>query len=143
MTDWEVIEQHVQNMEEALAQLRKYQNIPYEDFKRDLGLKWIVEKGLEILVQNLLDIGAHILSSELKNDWEDYGEIISKLGIHGVIPPEFSEQIKGMAGLRNILVHEYLKIDVAKLIDYLKHRLGDFIQFIKYIQEYRTRLLKK
>ena len=29
MTDWEVIEQHIQNMEEALVQLRKYQNIPY------------------------------------------------------------------------------------------------------------------
>jgi len=143
MTDWEVIEQHVENMEEALAQLRKYQNIPYEDFKRDLGLIWIVEKGLEILVQNLLDIGAHILSSELKNDWEDYGEIISKLGIHGVIPPEFSEQIKGMAGLRNVLVHEYLKIDVEKLIDYLNHRLGDFVQFIKYIREYQTVPLQK
>ena len=143
MTDWEVIEQHVQNMEEAMAQLRKYQSIPYEKFKRDLGLIWIVEKGLEILVQNLLDIGAHILSSELKNDWEDYGEIISKLGKHGIIPPEFSEQIKGMAGLRNVLVHEYLKIDVEKLIDYLNHRLGDFVQFIKYIREYQTVPLQK
>jgi uncharacterized protein YutE (UPF0331/DUF86 family) len=143
MTDWEVIEQHVQSMEEALAQLRKYQNIPYEDFKRDLGLIWIVEKGLESLVQNLLDIGAHILSSELKNDWEEYGEIISKLGKHGVIPPEFSGQIKGMAGLRNILVHEYLKIDVERLIDYLNNRLGDFIQFIKYIREYQRAALKK
>jgi len=31
-----------------------------------------------------------------------------------------------MAGLRNILVHEYLRIDVERLIDFLKQRLGDF-----------------
>jgi len=137
MTDWEVIEQHIQNMEEALVQLRKYQNIPYEDYKRDLGLTWIVEKGLEILAQNLLDIGAHILSSDLQNDWEDYGEIISKLGKHGVIPQEFSEEIKGMAGLRNILIHEYLKIDIKRLVEYLNNRLGDFVKFIKYIRKYQ------
>ena len=137
MTDWEVIEQHIQNMEEALVQLRKYQNIPYGDFKRDLGLTWIVEKGLEILAQNLLDIGAHILSSDLQNDWEDYGEIISKLGKHGVIPQEFSEEIKGIAGLRNILIHEYLKIDIKRLVEYLNNRLGDFVQFIKYVREYQ------
>jgi len=38
---------------------------------------------LEILIQNLLDIGAHLLASEIKNDWEDYVEIIVKLGRHG------------------------------------------------------------
>jgi uncharacterized protein YutE (UPF0331/DUF86 family) len=31
------------------------------------------------VIQNLLDIGAHLLSSEIKNDWNDYAEIIIKL----------------------------------------------------------------
>ena len=103
----------------------------------------IVEKGLEILIQNLLDIGAHLLAPEIKNDWEDYGEVILKLGKHGVIPQEFSDRIKGMAGLRNILIHEYLRIDLNKLFDYLKYRLEDFIQFIRYIREYQRSSLKK
>jgi uncharacterized protein YutE (UPF0331/DUF86 family) len=143
MPNWEVIEQHIQNMEEALAQLGKYRNISFEEFRKDLSLIWIVEKGLEILIQNLLDIGAHLLASEIKNDWEDYGEVILKLGKHGVIPQEFVDQIKGMAGLRNILIHEYLRIDLNKLFDYLKYRLEDFIQFIRYIREYQRSSLKK
>jgi uncharacterized protein YutE (UPF0331/DUF86 family) len=102
-----------------------------------------VEKGLEILAQNLLDIGAHVLASDLQNDWEDYGEIISKLGKHGVIPQQFSEEIKGMAGLRNILIHEYLKIDIRRLVEYLNNRLGDFVQFIKYIRQYQKSQLQK
>jgi len=143
MPNWEIIEQHIQNMEEALAQLGKYRNISFNEFQKDLSLVWIVEKGLEILIQNLLDIGAHLLASEIKNDWEDYGEVILKLGKHGVIPQEFSDQIKGMAGLRNILIHEYLRIDLNKLFDYLKYRLEDFIQFIRYIREYQRSSLKK
>ncbi len=143
MPNWEIIEQHIQNMEEALAQLGKYRNISFNEFQKDLSLVWIVEKGFEILIQNLLDIGAHLLASEIKNDWEDYGEVILKLGKHGVIPQEFVDQIKGMAGLRNILIHEYLRIDLNKLFDYLKYRLEDFIQFIRYIREYQRSSLKK
>jgi uncharacterized protein YutE (UPF0331/DUF86 family) len=143
MPNWEIIEQHIQNMEEALAQLSKYKNISLEEFQKDLGLIWIVEEGLEILIQNLLDMGGHLLASEIKNDWEDYGEVISKLGQHGIIPKEFSERIKEMAGLRNILIHEYLKIDLSKLFDYLEYRLEDFIQFVKYIREYKKSLVKR
>lgn len=143
MPNWEIIEQHIQNMEEALTELGRYGNISFEEFQRDLSLRWIVEKGLEILIQNLLDIGAHLLASQIKNDWEDYGEVILKLGKHRVIPQAFSDKIKGMAGLRNILIHEYLKIDLDKLFDYLKYRLEDFVLFIQYIRAYQKSSLKE
>jgi uncharacterized protein YutE (UPF0331/DUF86 family) len=143
MPNWEIIEQHIQNMEEALTELDKYGNISFEEFERDLSLRWIVEKGLEILIQNLLDIGARLLASQIKNDWEDYGEVILKLGKHRVIPQAFSDKIIGMAGLRNILIHEYLKIDLEKLFGYLKYRLEDFVLFIKYIREYQKSSLKE
>lgn len=136
MVDRQVIEAHLQNMEEALANLGRYRNLSLEEFRKDLSLVWIVEKGLEILIQNLLDIGAHILASEIKTDWDDYREIILKLGHHGIIPMDFSERIQGMAGLRNILIHEYLRVDVPKLYEYLKNRLGDFTDYMSYIQEY-------
>lgn len=143
MPNWEIIEQHIQNMEEALTELGRYGNISFEEFQRDLSLRWIVEKGLEILIQNLLDIGAHLLASQIKNDWEDYGEVILKMGKHRVIPQAFSDKIKGMAGLRNILIHEYLKIDLDKLFDYLKYRLEDFVLFIQYIRAYQKSSLKE
>lgn len=136
MLDRQVIEAHLQNMEEALASLGRYRDLSLKDLRKDLSLVWIAEKGLQILIQNLLDIGAHVLASEIKNDWDDYGEIIIKLGHHGILPMDFSERIQGMAGLRNILIHEYLKVDLPKLYDYLKNRLADFTEFMSYIQEY-------
>ncbi len=139
MVDKQVIEQHLQNMEEALANLGRYRDLSLEEFEKDLSLIWIAEKGLQILIQNLLDIGAHLLASEIKNDWDDYGEIILKLGQHGIIPRDFSEKIQGMAGLRNILIHEYLRVDVSKIYDLLKKRMGDFTEFMSYVQSYLER----
>jgi len=139
MLDRQVIEAHLQNMEEALANLGRYRALSLEELRKDLSLVWIAEKGLQILIQNLLDIGAHVLASEIKNDWDDYGEIILKLGHHGIIPMDFSERIHGMAGLRNILIHEYLKVDVPTLHEYLKKRLVDFTDFMSHIQEYLSK----
>jgi len=45
MTDWEIVEEHIQNMEEAITQLIKYRNIPMDEFEKDLSLIWVVEKG--------------------------------------------------------------------------------------------------
>lgn len=136
MVDEQVIERHLQNMEEALANLGRYRDLSLEEFEKDLSLIWIAEKGLQILIQNLLDIGAHLLASEIRNDWDDYGEIILKLGQHGIIPRDFSEKIQGMAGLRNILIHEYLRVDVSKIYDLLKNPMGDFTDFMSYVQSY-------
>lgn len=139
MVDKQVIEQHLQNMEEALANLSRYRNLSLEEFEKDLSLLWIAEKGLQILIQNLLDIGAHLLASEIRNDWDDYAEIILKLGQHRIIPKDFSEKILGMAGLRNILIHEYLRVDVSKIYDLLKNRMEDFTEFMSYVQSYLER----
>jgi uncharacterized protein YutE (UPF0331/DUF86 family) len=136
MVDREVIEAHLQNMEEALANLGRYGDLSLQEFSKDLSLLWITERGLEILIQNLLDIGAHILASDIKNDWDDYRDIILKLGHHGIIPMDFSEKIQSMAGLRNILVHEYLRVDASKLYDYLQKRRGDFTEYMYHIQKY-------
>jgi uncharacterized protein YutE (UPF0331/DUF86 family) len=136
MINLEIIERHLQNMEEALCELAKYKGIPVEKIRDDLGLQWAMEKGLQVLIQNLLDIGAHILSGTFKNDWDDYSEIILKLGTYGVIPPDFSEKIKGMAGLRNILIHDYLRIDLEKLREFISFRLEDFLAFMRFIRDY-------
>jgi len=136
MIDRELIEEHLQKMEEALARLAKYQDLSPEVLNSDLGLQWILEKGLQVLIQNLLDIGAHVLAGGFKNDWDDYSQIIRKLAVHGVIPSAFADKIKGMAGLRNILVHDYLRVDLEKLIEFVQFRLEDFLVFMRLIREY-------
>jgi uncharacterized protein YutE (UPF0331/DUF86 family) len=41
-----------------------------------------------------------------------------------------------MAGLRNILIHEYIRVDVSRIKDMLENHLDDFVEFMRYIQAY-------
>jgi len=44
-----------------------------------------------------------------------------------------------MAGLRNVLVHEYIRVDVAKIYGYLQDRLADFVDFMSHVRNYLER----
>ena len=58
------------------------------------------------------------------------------MGKHGVIPKDFASKIEGMAGFRNILVHDYLEIDPRKVYQNLLNALKDFDEFARYIVGY-------
>lgn len=84
-------------------------------------------------------MGNHILASIGENQIEDYVDIIDKLGERGIIPSEFAKSIRGMAGLRNILVHEYVDLDLKKIYEILQNRLGDFYDFMEYVNRFISR----
>lgn len=68
-----------------------------------------------------------------------YSNIIIKLAELGAILVEFGERIKGMAGFRNILVHEYANVDLTKLVMVLNTGLDDLREFAGYIMQYIDR----
>ena len=53
-----------------------------------------------------------------------------------VISEEFASSAKGMAGLRNLLVHEYSELDMDKLVEVLNNRLDDFSRFSVFVAKY-------
>jgi uncharacterized protein YutE (UPF0331/DUF86 family) len=66
---------------------------------------------------------------------ESYADIIDILGEAGVIPMAFAVRIRGMVGLRNILVHDYLEIDPKELRRHLG-RIRDFERYCQYVIAY-------
>jgi uncharacterized protein YutE (UPF0331/DUF86 family) len=94
---------------------------------------------VQISIQCLLDICHHII---VGNDWprpKDNAEAILTLGEKEVIPLEFARSVVGMANLRNILVHSYLKIDRTLLYEKIQD-ISDFGKFQKHILTYISRI---
>lgn len=100
---------------------------------------WALEYGLQLAIQVVIDVGHHILASLGEHDIGSYVEVALKLGEHGILPLEFSENIKGRVGLRNILVHENVDVDVSQLYSILQGRPGDFRKFAHYSEKYRNK----
>lgn len=84
----------------------------------------------------MLDIGAHLLAARGESDWDEYKEIFLLLGRHGILPERFAKKTAGMAGLRNLLVHEYRRLNLRKIHKHLQKDLGDFERFVKHVRAY-------
>ena len=136
MVKEEVVRRHLKDLEQSIVELQKLQGRSENDLRKDVAFCWSVEHGLQIAIQNVIDIGAHILSSDLKNEWNDYTEVIDKMGQHKMIPEKFSQKIRGFASLRNVIVHRYLDVNLSIIHDVLENHLDNFRQFIGYIEKY-------
>lgn len=107
-----------------------------ENLKEDIIRYWGIERGIHICVECVLDIANIIISSLGLERPDSYRETILTLYKQGVIPEQFAKQIVGMASFRNILVHDYTRVDEDIILDVLKNRLDDFAVFAQYITKW-------
>lgn len=131
-----VLEQKLQELNRYLDELENAKNISRDEFFASLGKQWMICHGLQLSIQTVIDVGNHILAALGENQVEDYVDIIDKLGERHIVPAEFAQSIRAMAGLRNILVHEYTRIDLNKIYDILQNKLNDFHIFIKHVHTF-------
>lgn len=135
MVDKELLSFKLQELERYLAQLKKHQGVTADLIEKDLDQAWIIQHGLQLCIQVVLDIGNHLLA-EAGVSINEYADIFMELARLNIIPEDYALSIRGMAGLRNLLVHEYSTLDMDKLVDALNNRLDDFSKFGAYVVEY-------
>ncbi len=135
MVEKKVVLSKLKELNKYLKQLRKHEGTSKKELEGDLDKLWSVERGLQLCIQIILDIGTHILSEE-GVVIDNYSDIFRELVKLGVIPEGFAKDIKGMAGFRNILVHEYADVDIDIIAKTLNNNLDDFEQFAVYVNNY-------
>jgi len=131
-----VINTRLRRLEKALQVLQQSSKLTYEELISNDVLLSAIERNLQVAIECVLDIGNHIIAEKGFESPDDNEDIIRILGSEGIVPSDFAESIKGIAGFRNILVHEYTGIDYGLLYNYLVNRLDDFREFARYISAY-------
>jgi len=53
-----------------------------------------------------------------------------------VLPSSFAKRFRAVAGLRNVLVHGYLDVDLAVVHRLLNEDLGDFTEFAGHVDRF-------
>ena len=139
MIDKNLIKKKLGELEIYILTLEDLRIYSIKELQNKREKLWSVEHGLQLTVQLVIDMGNHILAAIGEQEIEDYVDVIDKLGERGIIPPEFAQSIRGMAGFRNILIHEYATVDIKKVYHILHNQLDDFRTFAKYVDTYLTR----
>lgn len=134
--DLAVLERRLHHLALAVDRLADYQDLPLDRFESDEGIDWTVLHGLQLCIQAVLDISAHLVAASGTAVPDQYSSSVALLGRLGILPQEFAERIAPMAGFRNILVHQYLDVDMGLVKQVLDEQLDDFRTFGRHIECY-------
>ena len=120
-------------LREALSHLRRHSGATPERLRTDVDLRWTVEHGLQLCAQNAIDIATH-LATAAGLDAPDYASAIDRLTDTGVLPAAFGARFRRIAGFRNVLVHDYIEVDLAVVARVLDENLDDFEEFASLVE---------
>jgi len=119
--------------------VREFSKISAPAYERNWKTQRIVERTLQILVEVCMDIANHIISDQGMRLPTGYADTFKVLAENRVISRKLSGTMEKMAKFRNVIVHQYEKIDPAIVISILHKNLGDFEKYKKAIIKQLTR----
>jgi len=119
----------LEELERVTKELEKYQGATAETLATDLSLRWTVERGLLVGLGLLFQIADHILVKAFQRSVDTYEGLLLELKAVGVISDALYQRLKGSGGFRNVLVHEYLEIDLKEVISVLRDAPNAFQVF--------------
>ena len=130
----EKLEEKKNKLLETYNILLKLQKLPLEEIKNEKEKFWAVSYGLVIAIEAILDIGQYILSDRGVKA-ESYSKIVPLLAQEKVLSKKYAEKINGMVNFRNIAIHAYPGLSEDLVYKFLQENIGDFKDFLKYIEK--------
>lgn len=130
----EAILPRVDGIRKNIKKLEELAKLPLEKFSQGDPFD-LAQHHLRLALEGIFHISSHILSRLPGGRTTEYKEMASKMGELGIAPKEFSQNVMvPMAGLRNILVHNYSDIKPERLYDIIKNHRQDIEQFLQHIK---------
>lgn len=130
MLDKDVIKRRLTALEEYLSDLIKAKDDKsWEEFSKDKIFRRYVERTLHMAVEACLDIANNIISYEGYREPKNNKDSFEVLKEQGIISDELNIQLTKMAQFRNVIVHDYLKIQPEIVYSILKKNIPDIIDY--------------
>ncbi|MFQ5743872.1 MAG: DUF86 domain-containing protein [Acidobacteriota bacterium] len=131
MVDAEIIARHLSDLDDCLQALEAQRPVSAEALRSDRKLRDLLLYELQRAIQNLLDLGSHLLADS-GHAVSEYSEIFLRLGEQGTIPAELAARARGLAGFRNLLVHGYVDLDLDRVATLVNDRLDDLRELARH-----------
>lgn len=120
----------------SITKLEELAKLSYEQFIENPDNFALASFHLQRTLENILSIGAHILSRlDIEFSVSEYANILPDLAKAKIIPQKFADRNQKLGNYRNRLVHGYLKITPREMYDILQTHLVDLKQFGQIIND--------
>jgi uncharacterized protein YutE (UPF0331/DUF86 family) len=129
VVDGDLLRRKLAELSEYVTQVSEYRDVTAERYRADWKTQRIVERTLQMAIEACLDVASHILTDRGLRAPSTYAETFELLVQAGLMSPDLGRVMIEMTGFRNVVVHEYTRIDAAVVIRILRERLEDFRRF--------------
>ncbi|MGI5859111.1 MAG: type VII toxin-antitoxin system HepT family RNase toxin [Tepidanaerobacteraceae bacterium] len=100
-----------------------------------ISISRYVERTLHMAVEACLDIANHIISYEGYREPVDNKDVFQVLFEQKILDERLMENLKKMAQFRNVIVHDYIRIQPEIVYAILQKNLGDILEFANLVKE--------
>lgn len=138
--DKESIQQKILKLRECIEMLEKLRQTPQRDFLKNKEKSGAAMHYLVIGIEVIIDIGQHILNEIFQTRGESYEEVVLKLGEVKVVDEDFAKENAAMARFRNLLIHDYIRVDLKQVYQNLQKAPDIFRKFAKYYLEFLDKI---
>ena len=104
-----------------------------DDFLNDIDRQESISFNLHMAIQNCIDLAAHIIATEGLGVPGSTSEMFYLLEEYEFIDHQTAENMVKAVGFRNLIVHEYGKMDLKKIFSIAHQDINDLNQFLKSI----------
>jgi uncharacterized protein YutE (UPF0331/DUF86 family) len=108
----------------------------FEEYKSDWKVRDICERRFERIIEAVIDLGFLIIKEKKLKTPEDDKNVFDILNDNDFISFELSEKLKDAKGMRNVIAHEYSKINDEWVYEAVTEQLiKDVEEFLKIIDK--------
>jgi uncharacterized protein YutE (UPF0331/DUF86 family) len=134
MTNLSVIENKISSIRKYLNILERYKRYSRQEIEKDVDIRGAVERYLYLVSQAAIDLAEAVISYRGFRKPTTMSESFYILNEEDIIPGELMERMVRMVGFRNVMAHDYEKVNYDIVYDVLKNRMKDIEGFVEKIR---------
>ncbi len=135
----ELMQRRLREMETLLDYLEAVAPVTADALRADLGARLAVERALTQLVEFAVNINTHVVVAGGRLPPDDYRASFSEAAEEGLLSGDLATRLAPSAGLRNILVHRYLEVDLATVSAAVEEARHSFREYVRQVARHLQR----
>jgi len=128
-----------ESIERCVKQVRLYYNkasdLPFEDdfYKQDA-----IAINLQRIAEIAIDMANHIVKTKKLGIPKSSRDSFDLLKSEKIIPDDLATKLKGMVGFRNLLVHDYQRLDIGIMKRVIESGMDDILEYTNILLQVDT-----
>lgn len=129
MVDETLILRKLTQLEEYVSQIAQYRSITLEQYRDDWKIQRIIERTLQMMIETCVDIAGHIISDNKLRIPDSYADSFRVLLENKLIAADLCKTMEQISKFRNVIVHQYDRVDAEIVVEILRKRIKDFNRY--------------